>query len=734
MVTARFWARIGANPLLAGVLALAILMPRLAGSAEPGSDRLQLAVAEVPSETLLEDIVSGRARVGFTPVVEDGLNVVGRSGQTVWLRLRMELPADGEARFVSLPRQSIEHLRLHDAGPPDQVTSETGVAEPSKRSRWPDAFVLPIPAGASGKSTFYLEVQGKGYLNLQPRLLSEEQVQAQANASGRFYDLLYGTLLLVWMLALALRWSRGERTFRVGLAAFACLGAGIAGNQHLLLALGGNNLASIPALPTALWVLACAPLLWATQQYAGHEKQRPELAVAIDRIGFAILAIGLVMLFMPERFLPQLQVLSTVLLGLTALICAAALSYDTRKWRWGPIVLWLAFAMVLMVIPLTMMQLMDASILARRGFELLLALQLVIYLLLPLIRQRQQTHAKLKLGGQATQSAEEKIAHAREWMISSLQAGIANSADDSEMEWIAYRRLMGGLKTVLPQTAAAVIAMNYHNEDLLLVEPKIAEPGFQLLLAQRASLLKNLSRSMAPQQIGIDFAGPEGVPQHILLAVIPLPIERPGWGVLVIERSSKATYSDDELDLCTEFAALATTAGDEAAVAMQQRQANEIDAESGVYKREMIDQVYRQAHEQALQKRKPLSIMRICMDGYDALPADASSKLMRRLADLIRDEIDYGESIGRFTADEFLVLLYGRSIGDARALADRICASVRKLALPAADGAILQVSVGVSHMQPGERTSQFVLDRAAKALAKARQYGGNQVQAIAGAV
>ena len=34
---------------------------------------------------------------------------------------------------------------------------------------------------------------------------------------------------------------------------------------------------------------------------------------------------------------------------------------------------------------------------------------------------------------------------------------------------------------------------------------------------------------------------------------------------------------------------------------------------------EMIDQLLRQAHEQALQKRKPLSILRICIDGFGAL-------------------------------------------------------------------------------------------------------------------
>ena len=81
------------------------------------------------------------------------------------------------------------------------------------------------------------------------------------------------------------------------------------------------------------------------------------------------------------------------------------------------------------------------------------------------------------------------------------------------------------------------------------------------------------------------------------------------------------------------------------------------------------------------------------------------------------------------------MLLPGRPIGDARALAERICAAVRKLALPAADGAMLQVSVGVSQMQPGERSRAIrCWNGPPSALAKARQYGGNQVQAIAGAV
>lgn len=723
-------ARLGWLAALA--LASVLATPGWARSADPTAGLVQVAIAETPTDVSLDDIVSGRARQGFSPLVERGLHVVGKPGRSVWLRLRLDLPDDGQARYVSLPRQAIDRLRLHQAGPPELVLEQTGIGMPVVGAHWPNLFVLPLPAGTPGPAILYLEVEGQGHLNLQPRLITEAQWQARAEANGRFYGFLYGLLFLVGVLAIARRWLTGERTLRVAAAAFGCLGASIVGNYHVQLTLGGASLASIPVVPVALWVMACGPLLWATQQYAGHDKNRPELAAWLDRTGFALVALAFVFLLLPSQWLAQLQVAALLVVATTGLVCGFSLLIDARQWRWGPVLVWSAFIPALLAIPLSMMQLLPATSLVTRGFQLLLALQMAIYLALPWLRRHFQERALKKRGGPAELSAEEKIAHAREWMISSLQAGIESAADDGDMEWIAYRRLMGGLKTVLPQTAAAVIAMNYHNEDLLLVEPKSAEPRFQMLLAQRGSLLKNLSRSMAPQQIGVDFTGPDGPLQQVLLAIIPLPIDRPGWGALVIERSAKVSYSDDELDICTEFAALATTAGDEAARAMQLRQANEIDAESGVYKREMIDQVLRRAQEVALKKRNPLAMLRVGLDGFDALSPEDATSVVHRVADVLREEIDYGEIIGRFAADQFLVLLAGRSIGEARTLGERICAAVRKQPGPGPESAPLTVSVGVAQMQLGERLPQMMLERAARALVKARQYGGNQVQAVAG--
>ncbi len=693
-----------------------------------------MAIVQAPSTISLDQILSGRAKIGFTPVVSDGIHATGRPGTTLWLRIRAQLPDDHTPRFVSLPRQAIDSFRLHLDSNPGNPVAGTGIAQTDQAVRWPDSFVLALPTSAPRDATLYLEIQGQGHLNLRPRVIDQAQWRERARASSLAYDLLYSGLFGIFVLAVARRALTGERTLRVAAAAFGSLCAAIVGNYHLQLSLGGTSLAAIPALPVVLWIMACAPLLWATQQYAGLEKTNPSLGRLIDRGGFALLLLALVILFLPARLLPQLQVTGLLVVAATSLACASVLLSDPRRWRWLPALVWLAMLPAMLVIALGFLQFVPATRLVTRGFQLLLALLMVIYLFGPWIRGLLQERQRRMRGGGTELSAEQKIAHAREWMIRSLQAGMENASDEGDMEWIAYRRLMGGLKTVLPQNAAAVIAMNYHNEDLLLVEPKTAEPWFQMLLAQRGSLLKNLSRSLAPQQIGVDFTGPDGPVQQALLAVIPLPIERPGWGVLVIERSSNVSYSDPELDLGTEFAALATTAGDEAATVLQQRQATEIEPESGAYRREMVEQLIRRAHESAALKRKPLSFLRVAIDGFDQLSVESSASVARLVADMVREEIDYGEMIARVEPDQFLVLLSGRPIGEARVLAERICAAVRKLGLPIVDETMPGLSLGVSQMLMGERSPQLALERAARALAKARQYGGNQVQAVAGAI
>ena len=71
-----------------------------------------------------------------------------------------------------------------------------------------------------------------------------------------------------------------------------------------------------------------------------------------------------------------------------------------------------------------------------------------------------------------------------------------------------------------------------------------------------------------------------------------------------------------------------------------------------------------------------------------------------------------------------------KNLGQARELAQRICNIAHEVVVPSEPFVKFTLSVGVSQLQPGERSSNMMFDRSAAALSKAQQYGGNQIQAM----
>lgn len=717
--------------LAALMLLLAVMTPGSAARGQGvdhyGTD-VELAVLTAPAGTPLEEIVTGRARVGFTPVIRRGVSVRSQPGQSTWLRLRPELPDDGQKRFLRIDRQPFDALRLYRASPRVQLLAEVdGQHRLDGEPRWPDGYVFALPEGVTTGSTLYLEAQGLGYLNLQPEWLTREELSARETHSGFYYRLLYGALLLVVLLALLRHWRGAPRVFAIALAGFFCLLAALLANGHFQFRLDGVHLG--PGLPCAVLLMAQGLLLWTTRQYAGQDRTAPHLGSVLDWSGGVLALLGLAAVFTPPAYVGQLQLLTWLLLVSVAALCLLALSLDPRRWRWGPILIWLAMIPALVAVLLAMRQWLPASFMVRRGYELLQMLLLASFLLLPWLREwRRQRDARLRAAAPEL-SVQEKIGQAREQLLRSLQAGLENAAKD-DMEWIAYRRLLEGLKPVLPQVASAVVAMNYHNDDFMLAEPKSAEERYGQLLTQRGTLLKNLSKLRSPQQVSLDFDGPEGPLPPVQLAVIPLPIEKPGWGALLVERKAGVNYTDEELHLCAEFAALATTGAEEAGETMAAKRASEMDPDTGVHRREKLEALLQTAIPVANHNHAPLCVLRIGVDDMQSLPSLSQTHGLRQLAQLLREEAGYGDSLGRFASDEFMLLAPNRSVEDARALAERMCASVRSSPEMRAIGRGLTISIGIAPLKYGERMPQFVLTRSVQALAKAREYGGNQVQAV----
>lgn len=724
-----------ARACLFAIALLGAMLPRSAMAADDPAPRLDLAVMETPIGTTLGAILSGRAQPGFTPLLTQGFPFAAREGTTIWVRIRVELPPGDSSRLrLVLPRVPLDRLRLRVSPSGKVVAEDSFFVAGAEASPWPANFELPLPPELAGKTELYLEIEGKVSGGLHLRLLDASAAAREAASAQRLFRYTYLLFLLVAALSLVRHYEDPKSgALAVGAAALtswlACLGI----NGHLYSLPEIARLSSLGAtVPLALFLLGAGPLVLATRYYSGLAKSAPHLVPWMRGLGWLLVAAAVYsLLFLPSVQAHHLQWAAWGGYAIALLACLLMLLLDSRRYRWGPVLALLGVAGAVVLRVLADRQLLPASLFNLYGAQLLLAVAMALYLALPWIRARLQRWAVRKRAEPPEPTAAEKIAIARARLEESLQAGLKNAAD-GDLKWIAFRRLLDGLKPVLNQSSAAVVAMHFHGEDLLQTEPPSAEPRYRELLAQRSTLLKNLSRLRAPQQIGIDFDGPKGPLEQVQLALIPLPIPRPGWGALLVERQADVTYSDAELALCAEFAAMAIMAGDEASSTVSAQRTADTDSATGVLRPEPLRTLLGAAMEAARLKQQPLSLLYVVLDQLPAL-REAGGEVgaatgLRPVADLLQEEVAYGDQIGRSGPDGFLVVAHGRRLLEARDYADRLRAAVTRLVVdPRIAATGFSISVGVAQAGPEERDPAALVERAGRAAQIANKNGGNQI-------
>ncbi|WP_158637152.1 7TMR-DISMED2 domain-containing protein [Arenimonas daejeonensis] len=490
--------RIARAGLFAVGFLLTVLFPAPVPAADPGL-KVDLAVMETPVGTRLEDILSGRAQPGFTPVLTPGFSFAARDGTAIWVRIRTELPPGDASRLrLVMPRVPLDRLRLRLPPSGEVVANDSFFRPTADDSPWSANFELPLPAGLAGKTELYLELEGRISGGLHLRLLDIDQSASHEARAQSLFRYTYLIFLLVAALSLA-RHAEDPQSgaLSIGAAALASWLACLGINGHLYALPEIAQLTSLGAtVPLALLLLGAGPLVLATRHYAGLSKSAPGLVPWMRGLGWLLVALAAYCLIFPSLQPHHLQWVAWIGYVLALAACLLMLLMDSRTYRWGPILALSAVAVAVVLRVLADHQAVEAGLFNLYGAQLLLAVTMALYLGLPWIRARLQRWAMRKRAAPPEPSAEEKIQLARERLLESLQSGLKNAAD-GDLKWIAFRRLLDGLKPVLSQSSAAVVAMHFHGEDMLQVEPPSAEPRYRELLEQRATLLKNLSRLRA---------------------------------------------------------------------------------------------------------------------------------------------------------------------------------------------------------------------------------------------
>ena len=138
--------------------------------------------------------------------------------------------------------------------------------------------------------------------------------------------------------------------------------------------------------------------------------------------------------------------------------------------------------------------------------------------------------------------------------------------------------------------------------------------------------------------------------------------------------------------------------------------------------------------ERARRHRKPVCVLMLDLDHFkrvnDAFGHRIGDAVLERTGRLLRASLRAGDFVGRYGGEEFCVVLTDTGLDGARVVAERIRRQVAMQGLEAPDGRRVQVScsIGVAQVDPGALDPMDGVERADRALYRAKAAGRDRVE------
>jgi diguanylate cyclase (GGDEF)-like protein len=735
--------------LAAIALGLVCLLAAQSPAAQAEAPPLQIRIYDAgPSPPDRDEILSGSYDNNFS-VAEPGELRIGPPGRTFWLLLEARMPApsardltEGHWQLV-LNRVAVESLELFIGDDGRWSRHADGFFRPGAQALTLGAgFLFRLPRTDGDALRMYLRVVSDVRVNLEPRLEREVQALARDRSLSNMFAAIYTALLVLLAINLILYAALRDATY----LAFV----GWSASVFLLVLAANGHLYGIPGLGWIGWwgalgvyafaFLSAAASVWFFRTFTGFGSLRPRFDRMLLGYGWVMLALAALCLLNLRGWLPGVQLAANLAVALTALLLAIAAVVAWRAgsasarpffWVWSLLTLFvlLRVAVGFDVAPLGAIGLYGyqiAASLAAFLFSIALAERVIEF-------RRQRDEAKQM---QAHFDASLRREQARRSFVEGVREVLARSSG-GDAEWVALRRLLADLVPLIPHQGSAVVVQGHDGKDYMFCEPAGQKEHFARLLRLRADALRGICRSRMPIAVKFDDSGDgNGAPRTGTFAVVPLPLSRSGWGALILERGEFDDFGTDELRTAHEFARLALETAQEVISQVSLQREAESDPLTGALNRRAGDAALESALKNAIAQRLPLAVLFIDIDHFKAVNDmhghQVGDQCLVAVAETIASQLTPGDSLSRYGGEEFQVVLPGRTLAQARDLAERIRVAVRQGRIDCNGLRLtLTVSIGVAQRQAEDGTIQTLQERADKALYKAKANGRNCVATLA---
>lgn len=663
-----------------------------------------------------------------------------------WLRIRASLPPTDDGRWVlwfdRAPLTDLT-LMLPDSGG-EYVSQSRQFFRADADAPWlASGFHFDLPPQPAGPIELLVQVRSDAYASMRPFLMPLAEYRAMDRRNAIALTALYASLSMLALTGLAMFLALRDRLHGafVGFSTSSLL---------LLLALNGH-LYTLPVLDAlGYWremgILALANLtagftMMLVRGFANLGREAPRCDLMLLWAARLLLLLAAACLLNLRPLVALFQAGSLALWGMAGFVAVSTSLIALRKGRQlarPMLFIWAMMFGASAARGLVSFGWVPQNTLTVYGFQLALAFGAFL-LSLAMADQvmefrKQRDRARLAME-QADASLQ--VEQVRRRLVETLRSGL-RAAPSGDLEWIALRRLLDAVQHLVPQRRSAIAVFGYHGIDQLITEPTEAKDHFAHMVAARGGTMKGICRTSNAVQVRLEDGPdePDGEPGGALYAIVPLPLPRPAWGVLLIERAGWEAFDSAELRIASEFAAMALQAADEAAASQELRDKADRDPLTGALNRRAIETHLAREMEIALARRAALAVLFVEVDQFAQIndrfgPATADDCL-RAVAEVVHRALGAEDAFGRYSGEQYLLVLPGRSAEQARSFAERVRKAASDVRIASNTGPCqFTVSVGGTVRAPAEQTLGTVVERADKALHAAKRAGRNQVQMIA---
>ncbi len=599
---------------------------------------------------------------------------------------------------------------------------------------FPNGYSFVLPADWQGPVQLEVHYAGVLQANIAPVLARAGDVRRIERSGVALSASLYGALLALATLALALAYATRDRLF---LGFF-----GVAFGLALLLQAANGHLYGLPAGQlfghwgvqgmAALALLYAAATQCLIEAYAMPRRHR-WIHLTRPVIGTLVLLAALCLL--------NLDVLAPLVWPLTIVSWAASgtasivMLVDATR-RGVRLAGWVLLAALMATLGGAWMALVRLGMLADIAL-LHFAYQgtlvaFVFGLGLALISRIGDYRDQRDRDRLARLDTERKMQRerARANLTTALQTQL-NGLDPGELPWQGFRLLMDHLLPLVPHESCVAVLRGYQGRDHLLVEPADALPAIEHEIQRRGLILRRQATAGIALQQPVQASS--GGPVVAMEALVPLQVRAPGWAVLLLRRAGGDGFTTEEMSVIGELLRLVQLQVDQAATAVKLRRSAEIDALTGTMNRRTLDLWVERSFADAERTGRPVSVLFVDLDHFksvnDRYGHACGDDCLRAVSTALRSVLSEADMFGRYGGEEFIAVLPGHDGAEARAIGERMRTAVENVEVRHEGQRVrLTVSIGIATRQPGEQAPAAAIARADKALYAAKRQGRNCVQ------